>query len=112
MRGASSACERVSEVPQPRFRVEVEEGPSHGDLYELEQTTFYRVIDTRSNEAVMTFEGEMEARLDGGMWAHHRYSGVCDVSIATDADFALVKYHDGRAEKVALPTAAAPPPRR
>ncbi len=86
----------------PRFRVEVEEGPAHGDLYELEQTTFFRVIDTRTGKVVLALEGEMSARLDGGVWSDHQYSGVREVVIAPDQRSVHVKYHDGRRERVSL----------
>jgi hypothetical protein len=85
--------------------VVVEEGPPHGDLYELEQTTYYRVVDTRSNEVVMTFRGEMEASLSTstGMWDDHHFSGVCELTIAPDEQSVIVKYCDGREEMVPLP---------
>ncbi|HEY7610857.1 MAG TPA: hypothetical protein VIF14_16635 [Alphaproteobacteria bacterium] len=88
---------------KPRLKVVIEEGPAHGDLYELEQTTFFRVVDTRTNEIVLAFEGEMEARLEGGMWSGHSYSGVRAVTIAPDERSVQVHYHDGREETVALP---------
>ena len=91
--------------PRPRFMVEVEEGPYHGDLYELEQTTFYRVVDTRTGREVMRFEGEMSARLDGGNWVDHQYSGVREVVIAPDARAVIVRYHGGHEETLPLPVA-------
>lgn len=95
----------MDERPEARFEVQVEEGPAHGGLFELEQTTFYRVVDTRSNEVVMTFLGEMSASLSTstGMWDDHHYSGVCEVAIAPDEQSVLVKYHSGREETVPLP---------
>jgi hypothetical protein len=47
----------MSEQRAERFEIVVEEGPPHGGLYELEQRTYYRVVDTRSQEVVMTFQG-------------------------------------------------------
>jgi hypothetical protein len=47
----------------PRYIVRVEEGGGHGGLYELEQTTYYYVIDTRSQQVVLTFAGELSASL-------------------------------------------------
>ena len=88
---------------QPRYRVEVEEGPAHGDLYELEQMTFFRVIDTCSNTVILAYAGEMSARLDGGVWSDHQYSGVSDLIVAPDERSIRVKYHGGREEIVALP---------
>jgi hypothetical protein len=88
-----------------RFEVLVEEGPPRGDLYELEQTTYYRVVDTHLKEVVMTFQGEMEASLSTttGMWDDHRFYGVCGVTIAPDERSVIVKYCDGREEAVLLP---------
>lgn len=95
----------MSEQHASRFEVVVEEGPPHGDLYELEQTTYYRVVDRRSNEVVMTFRGEMEASLSrsSGMWDDYHFSGVCEVVIAPDQRSVLVRNHDGREETVPLP---------
>jgi hypothetical protein len=88
-----------------RFEVLVEEGPPHGDLYELEQTTHYRVVDTHLKEVVLTFQGEMEASLSTttGMWDDHCFYGVCGVAIAPDEESVIVKYYDGREEAVLLP---------
>jgi hypothetical protein len=88
-----------------RFELLVEEGAPHGDLYELEQTTYYRVVDRLSDEVVMTFEGEMEASLSTttGMWDDYRFSGVREVLIASDEQAVIVRYFDGREETVLLP---------
>jgi hypothetical protein len=88
-----------------RFELLVEEGAPHGDLYELEQTTYYRVVDRLSDEVVMTFEGEMEASLSTttGMWDDYRFSGVREVLIASDEQSVVVRYFDGREETVLLP---------
>jgi hypothetical protein len=95
----------MPKATRPRFKVELEEGPSHGDLYELEQTTFFRVIDTRTGKVVLAFEGEMSARLDGGLWSDHQFSGARAVTLAPDERSVRVVYHDGREESVALPSA-------
>jgi len=88
-----------------RFEVRVEEGSPRGDLYELEQTTHHQVIDTRTQEVVLTFQGEMEASLSTttGMWENYRFSGVREVTIAPDEGSVVVQYFDGREEKVCLP---------
>jgi hypothetical protein len=88
-----------------RFQVVVEEGPPHGDLYELEQTTYYHVVDTHSGEVVMTFEGELQASLsrDTGMWDDYACSGVNGVAIAPDGESVIVRGCDGREEVVSLP---------
>ena len=95
----------MSEQRAGRFEVVIEEGPPHGDLYELEQTTYYRIVDTRSQEVVMTFQGDMEASLsrDDGMWTDHRFSGVHEVALAPDGQSVVVKYCDGHEETVQLP---------
>ena len=88
-----------------RFEVVVEEGPPHGGLYELEQTTCYKVVDRHSDQVVMTFEGQMEASLSTatGMWEDYRLAGVCEVSIAPDGRSVIVDYCDGSRETVPLP---------
>ena len=88
-----------------RFEVVVEEGPPHGDLYELEQATCYMVVDRRSRQVVMAFAGQMEASLSTttGMWDDYHLSGVCGVSIGPDGQSAVVKYCDGHEETVPLP---------
>jgi hypothetical protein len=94
----------MSEQQKRQFEIVVGEGPPHGDLYELEQTTYYRVVDTRSREVVMAFQGDMEASLsrDDGMWTDHRFSGVHEVTLAPDGQSIVVKYCDGREETVSL----------
>jgi hypothetical protein len=95
----------VREQQTGRFEVVVEDGYPHGGLYELEQTTYYKVIDRHSGEVVMTFEGQLEASLSttSGMWEDYRLSGVCEVSIAPDEQSVIVKYCEGREEPVPLP---------
>ena len=93
--------------PQPtqRFEVVVEEGSGHGGLYELEQTTYYRVMDTQSQEVLLTFAGTMSASLSrtNGQWDDYNYSGVCAVTIAPDQQSVSIKYYEGREETVPLP---------
>lgn len=95
----------MDEQAAGRFEVVVEEGVPRGDLYELEQTTTFYIVDRRSNRTVMTFEGRMEASLstDSGLWDDYNFSGVREVSIAPDQLSVVVKYHEGREEIIALP---------
>lgn len=88
-----------------KFEVRVVEGSAHGDLYDLEQTTTYLIVDRSTQEVVLAFEGEMSASLStsSGLWDGYRFSGVCEVSIAPDERSALIRYHDGREETVPLP---------
>ncbi len=95
---------------ESRFAVFVEEGPPRGGLYALEQTTYHRVVDTRTQEVVMTFRGELEASFSAttGTWEDYRVSGVREVVMAPDARSVIVKYHDGREESVVLEERSAP----
>ncbi len=88
-----------------QFEIVIKEGHPHGGLYELEQTTYYQVIDTHSKEIVLTFQGEVEASLSTstGMWDDYHYSGVCEVTIAPEERSVIVKYHAGYEETVSLP---------
>jgi len=88
-----------------RFEVVVESGPPRGDLYELEQRTYYQVVDRHSNQIVLVFESLMEASLstDTGMWDDYRFRGVREVIVAPDEESVIVKYHDGSEEMVPLP---------
>jgi hypothetical protein len=95
----------MSEQRSGRFEVVVKEGSPHGDLYELEQTTYYHVVDTLAGEVVMTFRREMQASLsrDSGLWDDYSFSGVCEVAIAPDEQSVVVRRCDGREETVPLP---------
>ena len=95
----------MSDQVARRFGVVVEEGVPHGNLYELEQTTYYHVVDRHSGQTVLTLEGRLDATLstDTGLWNDYRISGVCEISIAEDDRSILAKYCDGREEIVALP---------
>jgi hypothetical protein len=61
-----------------RFVILAEEGPPCGGLFELEQTTHHRVVDTRTQEVVLAFTGEMAASFSGttGSWEDYHWSGV------------------------------------
>ena len=82
----------------------VEEGPPRGGLFELEQTTYHRVVDTRTQEVVLTFRGEMEASFSAttGSWEDYHGSGVREVAVAPDEKTVIVKYYDDRTETIAL----------
>ena len=82
----------------------VEEGPPRGDLFELEQTTYHRVVDTRTQEVVLTFRGEMEASFSAttGSWEDYHWSGVREVAVAPDDKTVIVEYYDDREETIAL----------
>ena len=86
------------------FEVVVEEGPPHGDLFELEQTTYYHVVDRHTGQVVMTFQSGMEASLSrgSGLWDDYQFSGVCEVAVAPDATAVIVRYCDGSEERIAL----------
>lgn len=95
----------MSEAEPGRFEVVVEKGPPRGDLYELEQKTYYHVVDRVLQETIMTFEGLMEASLsrDTGMWDDYFFSGAREVCVAPDGQSVIVRYHDGIEEMVPLP---------
>lgn len=95
----------MNEPATGRFEVVVEKGSPRGDLYELEQKTYYHVVDKRSQEIIMTFEGLMESSLsrDTGMWDDYFFSGAREVCIAPDEQSVIVNYHDGIEETVPLP---------
>ena len=90
-----------------KHRYEVVEAQAHsrGELYELEQTTTYHVLDMHTGEIVMAFASRMEASLsrDNGQWDDIHFSGVSEVSITADGYSVMVKYHDGREESFPLP---------
>lgn len=74
-----------------RYRIETREGNPHGDLYEMEITTFFDVIDNTTEMTVMTFTGEYFTTLgDNGGWNDGSYSGVEDVRLAEDGMSVLV----------------------
>ena len=87
-----------------RFVVFKEEEPPRGGLFELTQTTYHRVVDTRTREVVLTFSGEMEASFApaAGSWEDYRWSGVREVTVARGGKAVIVKYFDGR-EEIIMP---------
>ena len=94
-----------------RYKVRVVKGSDRGDLYELEQITYFQIVDLISNKIIITFEEKMEATIsrDSGLWEDYQYSGVYEVTISPDEKTALVKYHDGKQEYIALPESSDPP---
>ena len=95
----------MDKQPSDRYALMVEEGVPHGGLFELEQTTYYHVVDVQTGRVVLTFRGELEASLstETGAWDDYRTSGVCGVTIAPDGRSVTVRYSDGREETVPLP---------
>lgn len=94
------------EQPQEtRYIVRIEEGPTRGDLFELEQATFFHIVDLFSGEVILTFRGDMEASLsrDNAQWDDYHYSGVSQVTISPDQKTARVEYFNRPEELVPLP---------
>lgn len=95
----------MSDAAPGRYEVVEEKGSPRGDLFELEQRTYYHVVDTHTDEVVMTFAELMEASLsrDTGMWDDYLFSGASQVVIASDGQSVTVMYHDGCEETFPLP---------
>jgi hypothetical protein len=95
----------MTEPTSGRFEVVEKKGSPRGDLFELEQRTYYYVVDRQTDEIIMTFEALMEASLsrDTGMWDDYVFTGVSEVIIAPDEQSVLVKHHDGLEETLPLP---------
>jgi hypothetical protein len=77
-------------------------GSAHGDLCELEQTTYWHVMDWQTMTVVRTLTGGMSARLAGGLWADHAFGGVQDVTVSPSGQ---IQVHDetGRVETLIRP---------
>lgn len=95
----------MDEQATGRFRVVVEEGVPLGDLYELEQMTYYHVADRQSGQTVLIFEGRLEAGFspDTGLWDDYRLSGMREVRVAEGERSVIMKNGDGHEETVSLP---------
>lgn len=88
-----------------QFEVVVREGPPHGDLYELEQATYFDVVDTQTGDLLLMFHGEMHAGLstETGLWDDYAFSGVREVTLSPDGQSVTVQYWDGGEEVVPIP---------
>lgn len=86
-----------------RWEVRVVEGPPHGDLYELEQDTFFNVIDRRNGRAVKTFTGHYDASFTtSGTWGEGCSSGVQTVVIDEEGRCAFALHFNRRVDKFRL----------
>lgn len=96
---------RMAEQRPTRLAIVIRQGPPRGDLFELEQATYYDVVDCGTQQVILTLQGETTARLsrDTGLWDEYRFSGVEQVALSADERSILVSYHDGRQETVSLP---------
>jgi hypothetical protein len=88
-----------------RFQVVVREGPPRGDLYQLEQAAYFEVVDTKTGDILLVFQGEMRAGLstDTGLWDDYAFSGVREVTLSPDGQSVLVQHWDGNEEVVLIP---------
>ena len=92
--------------PEPgRFEVREERGPPRGDLFELEQKTYYYIVDRHSDEILMTFESLMEASLsrDNAQWDDYQFTGAREVVVSPDERSVTVRYYNGLEETLPLP---------
>lgn len=80
----------VTPPPSPRYRVTREEY-SHGDLFELEQDTIWRVVDAATSRPLLEWRGGTSHHLEGGGWSEATGAhGVDDVQLSVDGNHALV----------------------
>lgn len=86
------------------YRVECEEGPFQGGLYELERLTTFSVNHNAANEVVMTFEGRLSASLDkdSDTWGEASLTGVSGIMLNPDETCVTVLYFDGHKENIPL----------
>lgn len=89
--------------PAPR-RYEVRVHEHHGGgLFELEITTTYEVVDTRTGAIVMRFSGDYSAAYDGVGWGGGAAGGVREVTIGPDDRTVQVHFAGGHIARHALP---------
>ena len=81
----------ASDGSTSRWEVRCEDGVPRGGLYELEYEVIHRVLDRRTGQEVLTFQGEFSGSLsrDGGDW-EGGVTGVTRVEISPDDRWALV----------------------
>lgn len=92
-------------VMDKKYTIRTEQGPARGDLYELEQKTYFHVVNVGSGKVVMTLEELMEASLspENGSWDNYSYSGAKSVEINQEEGVVTVLYHNGNEERIPLP---------
>jgi len=89
-----------------RWRIRVERGSGHGDLYELEHDIYFAVLDWTTKERVLRFQGESWQKMAGaGGWSSPVLSGVLEVELGPDGRHVLVHYPGDRVERVPIPGA-------
>jgi len=74
-----------------------------GGLFELEITTTYEVVDTRTGAVVMRFSGDHSASYDGVGWGDGASGGVAAVELSPDERWVEVRFSGGHVERHPLP---------
>lgn len=100
----------MGQHPTARYKIQIEEGPARGDLYELEQATTFQVVDSTNGDVILTWRGEMSASLskENAQWENFQYTGVSNVTISKDHKSVRVEFYDGTVKQILLPAAASP----
>ena len=76
-----------------KYRIEESESEPRGDVYELEITYYYDVIDNRTEMSIMQFQGVSSAKLgDDCTWENWQYSGVDEVEFSDDGRYVIVHH--------------------
>jgi len=84
----------VEPPSSPRYRVTREEY-SHGDLFELEQDTIWRVVDVATGQPLLEWRGGTSHHLEGGGWSEATSAhGIDDLRLSVDGLHALVRDSD------------------
>jgi hypothetical protein len=76
----------------PKYTINEEESHLHGDAFQLEQHTYFSIVETESQKPVKVIVGNHTASYDDGAWTNEKYSGVYKVEISEDETLVTVFY--------------------
>ena len=79
-----------------------EETYSHGDLFELIETSTFYVYKKGKKKPVYTFKGEYYADLEDGIWKKTGAKGVYDLKISDDEKTLTIIFYDKTEQKISL----------
>jgi len=80
-----------------KYKIVERSSGSHGGLFELEEETYFDVVEIKTGKVLMTFENSSSASFGAGQWQDRVSCGVSKVELGSDGKTALV-YSYGQSE--------------
>jgi hypothetical protein len=80
-------------MKKPKYLINERSSGAHGGLYELEEETYFDVVEIKTGKVLMTFERSTSATFGAGQWQYEGSGGVSKVELGQGGRSVYVHYY-------------------